>query len=102
MDFNEFDTLVCDLDGVRRREVEGLVQWRLHDRLIARQLDADSVVIRSEFATRDALLAEYPDSFSVPTRFAKHMMIVADLASADPAALEDAVVAAWHLQSSGS
>ena len=35
----------------------------------------------------------------MPKRFAKHMMIVADLENGNPAAVEDAVIAAWELQS---
>jgi hypothetical protein len=34
----------------------------------------------------------------VPTRYIKHMMVVADLASGDAAAIEDAIEAAWKLQ----
>lgn len=37
-------------------------------------------------------------TFSVPNHFAKHMMIVADLAAADTDAIEEALVAAWELQ----
>jgi hypothetical protein len=36
----------------------------------------------------------------VPDRFAKHMMIVADIREGDPGAVEDALIAAWRLQSS--
>jgi len=35
----------------------------------------------------------------VPKRFAKHMMIVADLGNGNPDGVEDAVIAAWELQS---
>lgn len=37
---------------------------------------------------------------SVPTRYIKHMMVVADLASCDAGAIEDALEAAWQLQRS--
>jgi hypothetical protein len=46
---------------------------------------------------RDDLVTRYPRTFSVPTRFAKHMMIVASLAG-DAGAVEDAIEAAWELQ----
>jgi len=35
----------------------------------------------------------------VPKRFAKHMMIVADLENGNDDAIEDAVISAWELQS---
>jgi len=56
------------------------------------------VVVRVPFDVRDALLRQYPDVFSVPSRFAKHMMVVADLTAGDDGAVEDAVTAAWRLQ----
>ena len=46
---------------------------------------------------RAALVQRHPTTFSVPDRFAKHMMVVADL-EGDAAAIEDAIEAAWELQ----
>jgi hypothetical protein len=56
-------------------------------------------VIRAAFDFRDFLLHSVPETFSVPQRFAKHMMIVADLEHGNPDAVEDAVIGAWELQS---
>jgi hypothetical protein len=67
------------LDGVREQAKDGLVHWRYRGRLVARQLDDDHVVVRTEFDDRDALVRSFPDTFSVPKRFAKHMMVVADV-----------------------
>ena len=67
--------------------------------MVARQLDDNHVVIRASFDFRDFLLHAFPDTFSVPDRFAKHMMIVADLENGNADAIEDAVIAAWELQS---
>ena len=75
-----------------------LLDWRLRGRLVARQLDGTHVVIRASFENRDFLLRAFPETFSVPARFAKHMMIVADLQRGDAGAVEDAVIAAWELQ----
>jgi len=91
-------TLIAgDLAGVRTSVVDGLIQWRLKGRLVARQLDATSIVIRAEFDVRDMLVERHPHTFSVPPRFAKHMIVVADLAG-DAGAIEDAIEAAWELQ----
>ena len=68
-------------------------------RLVARQLDDRHVVIRASFDFRDLLLQSFPDTFSVPKRFARHMMIVADLENGNADVIEDAVIAAWELQS---
>ena len=88
------------LAGVRRTAPEGLAEWRYHGRLVARQLDDTHVVIRADFDYRDSILRQFPETFTVPARYIKHMMIVADLAKGDPGAIEDALEAAWQLQRS--
>jgi hypothetical protein len=88
------------LAGVRRTTADGLTQWRYHGRLVARQLDENHVVIRADFDFRASVLHQFPGTFSVPPRYRKHMMIVADLTTGDPGAIEDALEAAWLLQRS--
>ena len=92
--------LAGDLAGVRRTARGGLAEWRYHGRLVARQLDDEHLVIRADFGYRDSILRQFPETFSVPARYIKHMMIVADLAGGDPGAIEDALEAAWQLQRS--
>ncbi len=93
-----FDRLAVSFAEVRQQRAQGLLRWQCRGRLIARQLDDTHVVVRSPFEVRDALLRQFPTTFSVPDRFRKHMMVVADLAEGDPDAVEDAVAAAWRLQ----
>jgi hypothetical protein len=95
----DLSSLATQLDGVVERRRDGLLDWRYGGRLVARQLDETHVVIRASFEVRDILLQSFPETFSVPPRFAKHMMVVADLAGGNPDAIEDAVIAAWELQS---
>jgi hypothetical protein len=99
MKLDELSRLVSQLEGVSERRRGGLLDWRYRGRLVARQLDDAHVVIRASFELRDFLLHSFPDTFSVPRRFAKHMMVVADLEQGNPDAIEDAVIAAWELQS---
>lgn len=94
--------VTAQLDGVVERTRDGLLDWRYHGRLVARQLDETHVVIRASFEFRDFLLRSFPETFSVPDRFAKHMMIVADLEHGNADAIEDAVIGAWELQSGAS
>ena len=91
--------LAAQLEGVAERRRDGLLDWRYHGRLVARQLDDSHIVIRASFDFRDLLLHSFPETFSVPPRFTKHMMIVADLDRGNADAVEDAVIAAWELQS---
>jgi hypothetical protein len=88
------------LAGVRRTAPGGLAEWRYHGRLVARQLDGAHVVIRADFDYRESMVRQFPETFSVPARYIKHMMVVADLAGGDVGAIEDAFEAAWQLQRS--
>ncbi len=98
MDLDGFHRLATSFAGVRRTCPGGAARWQVRGRLVARELDAEHVAVRVSFDARDALLHQHPGVFSVPPRFAKHMIVVADLAAGDADALEDAVTSAWHLQ----
>jgi hypothetical protein len=86
------------LAGVRERTSAGRRGWYVDGRLVMRPEDADVVVVRCDIGERERLLVDHPETFSVPPRFAKHMMIVADVAG-NPDAIEDAVIEAWEMQS---
>jgi hypothetical protein len=100
LQIDEVDRLAGALAGVRRTVAGGLAQWRYHGRLVARQLDDAHLVIRADFDYRDQLLRQFPGTFSAPGRYAKHMMVVADLTRGDVGAIEDALEEAWRLQRS--
>ncbi|HET8529359.1 MAG TPA: hypothetical protein VFL60_10640 [Gaiellaceae bacterium] len=99
MSLADVSRLAAQLDGVAEARRDGLLDWRYRGRLVARQLDDSHIVIRASFDLRDFLLHSFPETFSVPRRFAKHMLIVADVAHGNLDAVEDAVVEAWQLQS---
>ena len=98
MEIDDVARLAGALAGVRCTAPEGPAEWRYHGRLVARQLDDAHVVIRADFDYRDVILRQHPATFSVPTRYAKHMMVVADLAGGDAGAIQDALEKAWELQ----
>lgn len=100
MTIDDVARLAEELAGVRGSTRGGLAQWRYHGRLVARQLDGEHLVIRADFGYRDEVLRLFPATFSVPARWARHMMMVADLAHGDAGAIEDALFAAWDLQRS--
>src|SRR5689334_4516117 len=99
MRLSDVSRLAAQLDGVTEHTRDGKLDWRYQGRLVARQLDVTQIVIRASFEFRDLLLHAFPDTFSAPGRFAKHMMVVADLENGNADAIEDAVIAAWELQS---
>jgi hypothetical protein len=95
----DLSRLAAQLEGVSESRRAGFLDWRYHGRLVVRQIDDAHVVIRATFDFRDFLLHSFPETFSVPDRFARHMMIVADLENGNGDAIEDAVIGAWELQS---
>jgi len=101
MKIDEVADIAQALAGVRRTASDGLAQWRYHGSLVARQIDDAHLVIRADFEYRDSVLRQFPGTFSVPARYARHMMVVADLATGDRGAIEDAIEAAWQLQRRG-
>jgi hypothetical protein len=100
VEIDDVARLAGDLAGVRGTARDGLAEWRYHGRLVARQLDDAHLVIRADFGYRDSMLRQFPETFTVPARYLKHMMVVADLVQGDAGAIEDALEAAWQLQRS--
>jgi hypothetical protein len=49
MKLADLSRLAAQLDGVAERRREGLLDWRYHGRLVARQLDDSHLVIRASF-----------------------------------------------------
>lgn len=102
MDLAQVGAHLSALEGVHQSEQGGLLRWTVKARLVARQLDDETLVIRSGFTERERLIAEHPETFTVSPRFEAHMMVVAELASASPAAVREALDAAWSMQTTGS
>lgn len=100
MKLADVSRIALAMDGVRESLVKGRLRWSLGGRLVARELDDSSIVIRSGFAERENLLAADPTTFFVPPRYDAHMMVVGRLPEGDSAAIEAAIQAAWELQAS--
>jgi hypothetical protein len=68
-----------------------------------RSLTSDSITSRSpcsyfaaDFDYRASMLRQFPETFSVPNRYGKPMMTVADLGGGEPGSIVDALEAAWR------
>ena len=86
------------LDGVRERTSGGHRGWYLDGRLVAREQDRESVVVRCAFDVREQLLVDHPETFSVPPRLEAHQKVMVDLLRGQQAVALTAVTAAWELQ----
>lgn len=98
MDVAHVARIALSHEGVRQKGTADRPAWYVDDRLVVRWLDPTSVVVRSDFGAREDLLVRHPGTFTVPPRFESHMMVVVELADADPAALAEAIRAAVALQ----
>ena len=86
------------LPQVKRKGTESRPAWYVHDRLVVRLQDQNTLVIRVPLDRRESLLASYPDSFGVPPRMEGHHKVEAYLDSADPRAVREAIDLAWEMQ----
>lgn len=89
---------VLRLEGVRETSCNGQPRWYRRNRIVARPLDDRFLVIRSDFPAREQLLTDHGETFSVPPRFERHQMVVADLRDGDADAIRSTLDAAHALQ----
>ncbi len=89
------------LPRVKRKGTESRPAWYVDDRLVVRLHDPGTLVVRVPLDEREALLAEYPDSFGVPPRMEAHHKVEAYLEHAQPRAIRRAIDLAWRLQTGG-
>jgi hypothetical protein len=86
------------LAQVKRKGTETRPAWYVHDRLVVRLHDPNTLVIRVPLSRRESLLETYPDSFGVPPRMEAHHKVEAYLDRAPPRAVRAAIDLAWEMQ----
>ena len=86
------------LPQVKRKGTESRPAWYVHDRLVVRLQDPDTLVIRVPLSKREALLESYPETFGVPPRMEAHHKVEAYLDRAEPRAVHAAIDLAWEMQ----
>jgi hypothetical protein len=96
---DEIDEYATSLTGCKRKGHPGRVAWYVDDRLVVRQDEPGTVLVRVGFEDRERLLDEHPDTFGLPPRWEKHMKVQADL-DGDPDAIRTAIHLAWDMQRS--
>jgi hypothetical protein len=86
------------LPQVKRKGTELRPAWYVHDRLVARLDDPNTLVIRVPLSRRESLLEDHPDSFGVPPRMEAHHKVEVYLDRADAGAVRTAIDLAWEMQ----
>jgi len=98
MTIDEVGRYVESLPQVKRKGTEARPAWYVHDRLVVRVHDPNTVVIRVPLSERELLLETYPGSFGVPPRMEAHHKVEAYLDHAQPRAVRVAIDLAWEMQ----
>jgi hypothetical protein len=86
------------LPEVKRKGTDARPAWYVHDRLVVRLHDRNTLVIRVPMDKRESLLETFPDSFGVPPRMEAHHKVEAYLDRAQPRAVRTAIDLAWEMQ----
>lgn len=95
---DEVGRYAASLAEVKRKGTGTRPAWYVHDRLVVRLHDPNTLVIRVPLDERESLLAAYPDSFGVPPRMEAHHKVEAYLDRAEPRAVRTAIELAWEMQ----
>ena len=98
MTWDEVGQYAESLPDVKRKGTESRPAWYVHDRLVVRLQDPNTLVIRVPLTKRESLLEDYPDSFGVPPRMEAHHKVEAYLDRAPADAVRKAIDLAWEMQ----
>jgi hypothetical protein len=93
----EVHDYAVSLPGCKRKGTQARPAWYVDDRLVARLVGPDELLVRAAFDDRDRLVAAHPETFGVPPRYEKHLKVQAML-TGDADAVRQAIRAAWELQ----
>jgi hypothetical protein len=96
--WHHVEQFLSGLDGVRLHDDPRGRRWCVRNRLVARQVDESTLLIRTDFQPREDLLDMYPDTFSMRPDLEPHMKVLADIGCGDITAVCGALRAAWKMQ----
>ncbi len=96
--WRDVEDYLAGLDGVRLRDDPRGRRWCVRNRLVARQVDESTLLVRADLESRERLLDRYPGTFSMRPNLEAHMKVLADVGDGDIAAVCGALQAAWEMQ----
>ncbi|MCY1032228.1 MmcQ/YjbR family DNA-binding protein [Corallococcus sp. BB11-1] len=88
--------LALALPATEERPSYGTPGFRVSDKLFARVLDEDSIVIKVDFDHREALLQSQPDVFRVTPHYQDWPMVIVQLATVKRPLLQSLLKEAWR------
>ena len=97
MTLDEVDEFATSRPGCKRKGHPGRVAWYVDDRLVVRQDELGTVLVRVDVEDRDRLVDAHPDTFGVPPRWEAHRKVQAEL-DGDADAIREAIRLAWRSQ----
>jgi hypothetical protein len=92
---------VAGLAGVEESTSYGGPAWKVKKKLICcqatnKQAEPGSLVVRVDFETRDALIAEAPDTYYVKPHYVNYECVLVRLARVEEGALRDLLRGSWR------
>jgi hypothetical protein len=104
MTFRTVSTIGLKLPGVEESTMYGAPALKLGGRLIAciasnKSAEPNSLVIRTDFDQRDALVAEQPETYYFKEHYQNFPVVLVRLSRARPDAIRDLLAAAHRLVS---
>lgn len=89
--------LALALPAVEERPSYGTPGFRVSDKLFARVLDEESIVIKVELDHREALLQAHPDIFLVTPHYQDYPMVIVRLGTVDRELMRALLKEAWRM-----
>jgi hypothetical protein len=94
--------LALTLPGVEEGTSYGTPAWKVKGKLFARQhQDGESLVIATDFADREALMEEDPESFYITDHYLNYPWVLVRLAKVRADQLPDLLRQAWRRAAPG-
>lgn len=94
---DEVAAFLATLPGCKQKGTPAMPAWYVDNRIVARLVAPDELMIRCAFAVRDRLVADHPEIFGIPPAYEAHMKVQAML-DGDSDAIKGALRQAWELQ----
>ena len=93
----EVGEFLATLPGCKQKGTQAVPAWYVDNRIVARLVATDELMIRCAFDVRERLVTEHPGTFGIPPPYEAHMKVQAMLYG-DSGAIQSALQQAWELQ----